>query len=143
MSFEDGYNRTMKCAGVIDRLMRAPPSLMELPAKQKAMREAAETAQSASADAAQAVRTWKGKDDYVVERTEKMHKALQQATTLERAGDPRIPVRDALSRSLRSQEAAGTARTARNEALKDVGVGAGAVATPFAAYGLGTNFGED
>ena len=136
--FEQGYNRTMKVAGILDRLRRAPQSLMDLPGTQSRLRSSEDLLGSFQRRAQKSVRDWKGDPDYTLtpEDTEKLTKAFQQATTNNVPGDPRLEVLKRLERVPWQQKDVDAIRRLRNEQLKDVGVGGAAVAAPLAGAGL-------
>lgn len=137
--FETGYARTMKVAGLLGRLRRAPASLMQLPASQRSLSDAVASTREARGTAEQVIRDWKKKPDYALEESDvsRYLKRLEQATAENVPGDPRVATRDSLQAYQNVRDRVEPlARLRRNEQLKDVGAAGAAVAVP-AGIGYG------
>ena len=136
--FEQGYNRTMKIAGILDRLRRVPRALRELPETYRDLRRAQGNASRYFDMSEQALQRWKKDPNFALdpEDADRYRRALAQATTENLADDPRRLPLEFLQEHDAAQYRANALRELRNEQLKDVGVGGAAVAAPLAGAGL-------
>lgn len=134
-AFEEGYTRTMKLAGLMNRLRRAPSSLMGLPASRRAMDRAGIDRALAHRSAQDAVQGWrKNRKPLTPEERDKLLQGFELSTTAREVHPHRELVNTLRDASAKDEHWTGV-RNQYHEQLKDVGT-AGVVASPVAGAGL-------